>query len=121
MSCESVGRVSAFSACLCGWGVLGTAENCLFWETVGIRFSSVAEELTVRKILRAVEERETKRMTPYTTRLEVADHLGVSRIETDPLFDDAVENGYLEEDPRYKENWRLSDSGRELLDSELFG
>jgi hypothetical protein len=81
----------------------------------------VGDDMTVWHILRALEDRASNRLTPYSSRLEVADHLGRLRGETDPLFDEAIEKGYVEEHQRYNENWRLSDQGKTALDAQLFG
>ena len=75
---------------------------------------------TVWDVLRAIEERAARRPTPYSTRTEVAHHLGCERPEVEPPFEDAIEKGFLEEHGEYKENWKLSEDGQTALDSTLF-
>jgi DNA-binding transcriptional MocR family regulator len=80
----------------------------------------MASEVTLYDVVRALDERAVRRMTPASSRVELAAQLGVDRAVVDPLVDEARERGYIEEHPRYRENWQVSDSGRAYLDAPLF-
>jgi hypothetical protein len=76
--------------------------------------------LTIYDVLGAIDARAQKSGQQFVTRVETATELGVSRIEVDPVFDEAVELGYLAEDPKYKDYWALSDEGQTRLDELIF-
>ena len=76
--------------------------------------------VTVYDVLRAVEGRAERRMTPASSRLEIANALNADRVLIDPLVDEAHNKGYIDEHPRYRENWQLTDDGRAYLDAPLF-
>jgi hypothetical protein len=80
----------------------------------------VSDPLTIYDVLGAVDSRSQKYSQPFVTRVEVARELGVSRIEVDPVFDEAVEEKYVEEDPKNKDYWRLGPEGQTRLDELLF-
>jgi hypothetical protein len=59
-------------------------------------------------------------MTSASSRSEIAHALGADRALIDPFVDEAHNKGYIDEHPRYRENWQLTDDGRAYLDASLF-
>jgi hypothetical protein len=80
----------------------------------------MSESLVIHDILAAFDARTEKTGRATSTRVEVVGHLGRSRVEVDPIFDEAVEKGLLEEDTKYKDFWQLSAEGQLALDEQLF-
>ena len=80
----------------------------------------MADDLTLWHVLDAFARREARRDTPYSTKSEIATKLERSPSETDPLVDEAISAGHLEEDLRYKGFWRLTQSGEGLADAPAF-
>jgi hypothetical protein len=81
----------------------------------------MAEPLTVYRVVEAAAEHIAARIINHTSRDEVAQRLGVKRPELDPLFDEAVEAGYLAVHDRYSHNYVLTDAGQGFLDAAAFG
>lgn len=80
----------------------------------------VADDLTLWHVLEAFASREARRGTPYSTKTEIATELDRSRLETDPLIDEAISAGHLEENSRYDGYWRLTRSADGFLDAPAF-
>jgi hypothetical protein len=80
----------------------------------------MADDLSIWHVLDAFARRAARRMTEYSSKGEIASELGRPRSETDPLVDQAVESDRLEEDPRYKGFWRLTEKGQGIVDAPIF-
>jgi hypothetical protein len=75
---------------------------------------------TVHEILSAFADRTERTRTASSTRVEVAAELERPRTQVDPIIDEAIEQGLLGEDPKYKDFWRLTEDGQTALDEQLF-
>lgn len=71
-------------------------------------------------VLRCFEERAAKRLTAYSTAMEVATALGRPLDEIQPIIAEARAAGELEEDPRYRGHFALSRGGQAALDASAF-
>jgi hypothetical protein len=87
----------------------------------------MADERLVYNVLKAIEDLASKRGDPYATRNEIAKRLDfepddISREglpATGPLGR-AIEEGLIEENPKYAGYWRLTPEGQTWLDSAMF-
>ena len=80
----------------------------------------MADDLSMWHVLDAFARRATRRKTEYSSKGEIASELGRPRSEADPLVDRAVESECLDQDPRNKGFWRLTEKGQGFVDAPIF-
>lgn len=86
----------------------------------------MADEPSVYDVLNAIENLVIKRHEQCATRVEIAGYLGVSSEDisregsppTGPLGK-ALDQGLIEENPKYAGYWRLTPDGQTMLDSAM--
>ncbi len=85
-----------------------------------------AGDVTVGDILKAIDHLAGRRKIDAATRHEIAktlvveaDDISEDRKLTGPLLQ-AVEAGFVEQDPRSGDYWRLTSEGQSALDSGTF-
>jgi hypothetical protein len=74
----------------------------------------------IHELLAAFIGRTEKTGRLSSTRVEVAAQLDRSRLEVDPIFDEAIEKALIEEDSKYRDYWQLSAEGQLAFDQGLF-
>lgn len=80
----------------------------------------MSEQLTLWHVLDMFARRAKKRLTPYSSKAEIAACLKVDRAATDPLVDEAIEKDHLVVHPKYQHEWMLTDDGQAFVDEAAF-
>ena len=86
----------------------------------------MANAPSVYNVLKAIEDLASRRADPYPTRNEIAKCLDVQPDDisreglpgTGPLGQ-AIEEGLIEQNPKYAAYWRLTPDGQTRLDSAM--
>lgn len=80
----------------------------------------MSEKLTLWHVLDVFARRAQKRLTPYSSKAEIAKCLKAERVVTDPPVDDAIAKGHLVVHPRYQHSWMLTEGGQTCVDEAAF-